>query len=252
MISLQRQKQLLEYIAARESAQVTELSSAFGVSLSTVRRDLNEMEQSGLVRRIHGGVVLAEQRDESPLVQRASRYPEHKRRIGQAAAELVQDGSTIILTAGTTTGAMAPFLKSKRDLTVITNALHVAYQLASYPHINVIVLGGWLRHSESSLLGHLTAQALQDLRADQVFIGAFGLDMEHGLVGTYMQEVETDRRIIAAARKLVVLADHSKFSMTGSVRLASFDVVSTVVTDTEAPATTVEALRARGIEVVQA
>jgi len=115
-----------------------------------------------------------------------------------------------------------------------------------------VVLGGWLRHSESSLLGHLTAQALQDLRADQVFIGTFGLDLEHGLTGAYMQEVETDRRIIAAAREQIVLADHSKFGLSGSVRLVPFDMVSTVVTDTEAPAASVQALEARGIRVIQA
>jgi len=252
MLSFQRQRQFLEYITGRHAAQVHELGSTFGVSLSTVRRDLKAMEDSGLVRRVHGGVVLAEARDESPLFQRTTQFPEHKRRIAQAAANLVQNGSTIIITAGTTTEAMLPFLKHKSELTVITNAIHIAYQLASYPQIAVIVLGGWLRHSEFSLLGHLTVQAMRDLRADTIFHGTFGIDLEHGLTGAYVQEVETDRCLIAVARELIVLADHSKFGQTGSVRLLSLASVSTVITDTEAPSTALEALRARGITVLQA
>jgi len=116
----------------------------------------------------------------------------------------------------------------------------------------VIVLGGWLRHSEFSLLGHLTVQAMRDLRADTIFHGTFGIDLEHGLTGAYVQEVETDRCLIAVARELIVLADHSKFGQTGSVRLLSLASVSTVITDTEAPSTALEALRARGITVLQA
>lgn len=251
MISLRRQKRLLEYIAAHQSAQVTELGTAFGVSVSTVRRDLKEMEQSGLVRRVHGGVVLAEERDESPRVQRTGHRPDQKRRIAQAAAALVGDGSTIIISAGTTTGAMVPFLTGKRDLTVITNALHVACQLTNYPQITLIVLGGWLRHSESSLLGHLTAQALEDLRADQIFHGTFGIDLDHGLTGAYLQEVETDRQLIAAAREMIVLADSSKFGRLGSVRLAPFEAIARVITDGEAPAAALEALQARGVAVTQ-
>lgn len=251
MISLRRQRQILEYISARDSAQVAELGSAFGISLSTVRRDLREMEQSGLVRRVHGGVVLAEERDESPRLQRAAHNPDEKQRIARAAAELVCDGSTIIISAGTTTGAMVPLLRPRRGLTVITNALHVAYQLTSLPHIDVIVLGGWLRHSESSLLGHLTAQALQELRADQIFIGAFGVDPEHGLTGANMQEVETDRRLLAAAREVIALADHSKLGRAGSVRLLPLEQVGRLITGAEAPEPAVHALRARGVAVQQ-
>ena len=217
-----------------------------------MRRDLKEMVNGGLVRRVHGGAVLAKAPNESPLAQRKVQHPEHKRRIAQVAASLVKDGSTIIITSGTTTEAMLPFLEHKRNLTVITNAITIAYQLASCTHIAVVVLGGWLRHSEFSLLGHLTLQAMQDLRADAAFHGTFGIDLEHGLTGAYMQEVETDRRIIAAARELIVLADHSKFGQTGSVRLLPFEAVSKVITDTEAPPAAVEAIRARSITVLQA
>ncbi len=196
MLSAQRQKLILEYLTTRKLAHVVELSSAFDVSQAAVRRDLVQMENKGIIRRIHGGALLIEDKAELPLSQRSDQQAEHKRRIGEAAAKLVQDGETSIITSGTTTEAMVPFLASKTNLTVITNAINVAYQLTRYSHIAVIILGGWLRHSECSMLGHLTEQALHDLQAHKIFHGIFGIDTEHGLTGTHLQEVQTDRHII--------------------------------------------------------
>ncbi len=254
MLSPKRQQRISDYLLTHTSASVVELSHALNVSPSTVRRDLEEMEDGGLLRRVHGGAVLknGRERNEPPILQRATQQAEAKRRIGEAAARLVQDGSTIIITSGSTTEAMIPFLADKKNLTVVTNAVNIAHQLTQYPSIAVMVLGGWLRHSELSLLGHPTMQALQDLRADKVFHGTFAIDPERGLDGSYLREVETDRRIIAAARELIVLADHTKFGQVGSVRLMPIESVSTVVTDTEAPPDAVQALQARGITVIQA
>ncbi len=252
MLSAQRQKLILEYLTTRKLAQVVELSSAFDVSQATVRRDLMQMENEGIIRRIHGGALLIEDKTELPILHRSEQQAEHKRRIGEMAAKLVQDGDTIIISSGTTTEAMVPFLASKTDLTVITNAINVAYRLTRYPHIAVIILGGWLRHSECSMLGHLTEQALHDLQAHKIFHGVFGIDTKNGLTGTHLQEVQTDRRIIEAARELIVLADHSKFAQLGPIRLAPLSAVSTVVTDTDAPDRDVQALRTQGITVIQA
>jgi len=255
MLSELRQKHVMTYLTDRKVAQIGELSAAFGVSMSTVRRDLQDMESRGLVRRIHGGVLLPDDpcdAGEAVVLERATLQVEDKARIGQAAAMMVRDHSTIIVTAGTTVETMLPHLANRVGLTVITNAINVASALAKRPSIDVIVLGGWLRHSEFSLLGHLTMQALQDLHADQIFHGIFGIHVEHGLTGSYIQEVQTDRAVIAAARELIVLADHSKFGKIGRVRLLPVDAISTVVTDMDAPAADVETLRQRDITVVQA
>lgn len=253
MLAEQRQKQLLSYLSERQSAQVSELSSAFGVSMSTVRRDLQEMEDRELVRRVHGGALLMTSQATEPeaeIVQRGPRHTEVKARIGEAAAALVRDGSTIIVTGGTTTEAMIPHLAARSGLTVITNALNIANRLVAYPDIDVVVLGGWLRHSEQTLLGHLTTQALQDVRADQIFHGIFGIDMAHGLTGTYIREVQTDRALIAAARDLVILADSTKFQQSGPARVLPLDAMSVLVTDGDAPADAVLELRERGITVL--
>ncbi len=233
-----------------QSVQVNELSEMFDVSLATVRRDLKQIEEQGSIRRVHGGAVYIGDQTEPPALQRKSTYPAIKKRIGEAAAALVRDSETIIITSGTTTEAMVPYLATKTNLTVITNAINVAAELTRHPEINVIVLGGWLRHSEFSLLGHLTEQALQDLRPDKIFHGTFGINVEDGLTGSYMQEAQTDRAMIKAAGELIVLADHSKFAQVGSVRLASIEAVTTVVTDCQTPRADRAALEERGINVI--
>ncbi len=252
MLSLDRQKRILDLMKKRKSALVSDLSDQLGISLSTVRRDLSELEERGIVQRVHGGAVLLEESDEAPVTLRADLHREQKQRIGAQAGELVNDGDTIILTAGSTVEAMLPHLIDKRNLTIITNVINLAYRLTAYPHITVIVLGGWLRHSEFSLLGHITQQSLKDLHANKIFHGTYGLDSSYALTGVYVQEVETDRFLINAAAQLIVLADSSKFNHAGAIRLVPSDNIHTLITDTDAPANAVADLQSAGIQVLLA
>lgn len=258
MLTADRQRKIMDYLQVHNSARLTDLAAQLGAGLSTVRRDLQELEDKGLLERVHGGAVLRMapaldgRSTEPPTLLRAGQQAGSKQRIGETAASLVHDDSTIIITGGTTTAAMLPYLANKRNLTVITNAINIAYTLTRYPQIAVVVLGGWLRHSEMSLLGHLTVQALRELRADQIFHGTFRFDAHDGLAGSMIQEVQTDRDMISAARQLIVLADCTKFGAGGPVRLAPLDWISTVVTDTDTPETIVQTLRAQGIQVIQA
>jgi len=252
MLSLDRQKRILDLMKKRKSALVSDLSDQLGISLSTVRRDLSELEERGIVQRVHGGAVLLEESDEAPVTLRADLHREQKQRIGAQAGELVNDGDTIILTAGSTVEAMLPHLIDKRNLTIITNVINLAYRLTAYPHITVIVLGGWLRHSEFSLLGHITQQSLKDLHANKIFHGTYGLDSSYALTGVYVQEVETDRFLINAAAQLIVLADSSKFNHAGAIRLVPSDNIHTLITDTDAPANAVADLQSVGIQVLLA
>ncbi len=252
MLSLDRQKRILDLMKKRKSALVSDLSDQLGISLSTVRRDLSELEERGIVQRVHGGAVLLEESDEAPVTLRADLHREQKQRIGAQAGELVNDGDTIILTAGSTVEAMLPHLIDKRNLTIITNVINLAYRLSAYPHITVIVLGGWLRHSEFSLLGHITQQSLKDLHANKIFHGTYGLDSSYALTGVYVQEVETDRFLINAAAQLIVLADSSKFNHAGAIRLVPSDNIHTLITDTDAPANAVADLQSAGIQVLLA
>jgi len=251
MLSVERHQQILEHVLSKKSVRVNELSDILDVSLATIRRDLSQMEEKGLIQRVHGGAVSIEDSEEPPIMNRKTKQSEAKRLIGSAAAELVNDHETIIITSGTTTEAMVPFLIGKFGLTVITNAINIASQLARYPHISVIVLGGWLRHSEFSMHGHITDQALQDLHADKLFHGIFGLDPEFGLTGTDMQEVQTDRKILSAARQLIILADHTKFGVIGQIRLSSLEKVDTIITDIQTPEHYIHSLIQKGVRVIQ-
>ena len=252
MLAEERRQRLLNYVSEHGVAQIGELCQTLSVSEATVRRDLNRLEGDGIIRRVHGGAAMRQMDEgEPPALQRATEQYVAKHLIGRAAADLVSDGETIVLTSGTTTEAMTAHLGAKKDLTVITNAINVAYQLARFPHIAVIVLGGSLRHSEMSLLGHLTEEALGELRADKVFHGTYGLDPDEGLTGTYLLEVRTDRRLMQVGREVIILADHTKFTQRGPVRLAQIGVVSTVITDSRTPEKDVNRLHERGIRVIQ-
>jgi DeoR/GlpR family transcriptional regulator of sugar metabolism len=252
MLSAQRHQRILVYVAAHQMVKVSDLSTALHISTSTLRRDVRQLNQLGVLRRIHGGVMDpgASVEPQAPT-RHSAEHTTQKRLIGEAAAALVKDGDTIIVTGGTTTEAMLPFLAPKRDLTVITNAINIAHVLCNYPHIATVVLGGWLQHADRFVLGHLTDQALQDLQAGTMFHGVHGLDPIHGLTGTAMQAVQTDRSIVTHARELIVLADSSKFGRIGPVRMAPANAASTIVTDDGAPAAMIEALEAQGINVIR-
>jgi len=250
MLSRQRQSLIMEYIAAHKSVQVSKLRQEFDISISTLRRDLITLEQKGQIARVHGGAVLLDHHNELPIRIQALQQSEEKKRIGEAAAKLVEDGDTILITGGTTTDAMLPFLAPKKNLTVITNSISCAYNLSQLPHIAVVMLGGWLRHAGYSVHGPLTENSLKEFHPNKVFHGIFGICVDTGLTGTNLQEVQTDRYLISIAPTLIILADHTKFCRYGPVRLAPIEAVSKVITDRKAPADEISALRGKEIEVI--
>jgi DeoR/GlpR family transcriptional regulator of sugar metabolism len=251
MLTKRRQQLLLEYINTHKSAQVTELCREFDISISTVRRDLIALEDHGLISRVHGGAIPVERSNELPILQRSFQQAEEKRRIGEAAAGLVEDGDTILITGGTTTDSMLPYLAPRGNLTVITNSISCAYSLTQHPHIAVAMLGGWLRHAGFSVHGPLTESGLRDLHPTKIFHGIFAISAKTGLTGSDLQEVQTDRFLISAVPELIILADHTKFYRTGPVRLAPIEAVTYIITDFNAPDGEIAALREKGVKVIQ-
>lgn len=250
-LSAARRAEVLQWVQTHGVVEVNALAESLAVSSSTVRRDLSVLEEQGLLRRVHGGAMIDGEILEPRRQERAVSHEAQKLQIAARAAELIEDGTTILLTGGTTTEALLPLLMTRRDLTVVTNSLNVAIGFADAPHVGVIVLGGYLRRDELSLLGHLTRRALDDLVVDCMFAGAFGLDAD-GVTGANIAEAETDRQLMSAGRRLVVLADSSKFGRRGPVRLATAAQISTLVTDDGAAGTDLEPWRAAGVEVLVA
>lgn len=187
---------------------------------------------------------------EPPFIERASAQAAEKQRIGQAAAALVNDGDTILLSSGTTVVEVARHLRHHRDLTVVTNSLLVMDMLRDVPQLTLIALGGILRPTEQSFIGHLTEQALGDLRVGKVIMGIRAIDLETGLMNDYLPETQTDRKILSITRNVILVADHTKCERASSVFLAPLTMVNTFVTDDRAPPDFLAALRKLGIEAL--
>lgn len=233
MLSRDRRQQILTVVSSRGSISIADLSDELDVSESTVRRDLKELADQDLVERVHGGAV-AKHGDERPTIERAVRQADAKAAIGAAAAAMVKPDSTVLITGGTTTAAMLPHLEPISGLTIITNSLDLAWAVAHRTSADLIVLGGWLRRGEGSLLGQAEL-ALRELNPDQAFFGCFGISGRQGLTGTSMLEVDTDRVMIAACPQLVVLADHTKFAQQGPVVIIPTSGISTLITNQSPP-----------------
>jgi DeoR/GlpR family transcriptional regulator of sugar metabolism len=249
----ERQKQILSLLARQRRLSVTEIVKQFSISEATARRDLESLTAQGKAQRVHGGVIAIEQAPpELPILEREREQPEEKARIGRAAADLVSENETLFLGSGTTVLEVARHLRDHKNLTVITNSLPVLNLLAGTKGITVISLGGMLRESEHSFIGHITEQALQEVRADKVFMGTRGASLEHGFTNDYLQETLTDRAILKSGREVIMVADHTKVNRVSTVLLAPLDSIHTFVTDSQADRKFVQALKQQSIKVVLA
>ena len=230
---------------------VAEIVTQFSISEATARRDLETLASQGKAQRVHGGVLAVEQAPpELPILEREKEQADEKTRIGRAAASLVSNNETVFLGSGTTVLEIARHLRDHKNLTVITNSLPVLNILAGQKDITVVSLGGMLRESELSFIGHITEQALVEVRADKVFMGTRGVSLEHGLTNDYLQETLTDRAILKSGREVIIVADHTKVNRVATVQLAPLSQMYTFVTDSKADKKFVQALKRQDIQVV--
>jgi DeoR/GlpR family transcriptional regulator of sugar metabolism len=232
---------------------VAEIVEQFEISEATARRDLESLATQGKAQRVHGGVIAVEQAPpELPILERENEQTDEKTRIGLAVANLVADKETVFLGSGTTVLEVARNLRNRKNLTVITNSLPVLNALAETEGITVISLGGMLRDSELSFIGHITEQALNEVRADKVIMGTRGVSLEHGLTNDYLQETLTDRAILKIGREVIIVADHTKVNRVSTALLAPLDSMQTFVTDGKADKKFIQALKKQGIKVIVA
>jgi DeoR/GlpR family transcriptional regulator of sugar metabolism len=247
----ERQKQILSLLERQGRLSVAEIVQQFSISEATARRDLESLALQGKAQRVHGGVISVEQAPpELPILEREQEQSDEKARIGRAAASLVTDKETVFLGSGTTVLEVARNLRDRKHLTVITNSLAVLNMLAGLKEITVISLGGMLRESELSFIGHITEQALSEVRVDKVFMGTRGLSLEHGLTNDYLQETLTDRAILKIGREVVIVADYSKVNRVSTALLAPLNTMHTFITDAKADKKFLQALKKQGIQVV--
>jgi DeoR family fructose operon transcriptional repressor len=250
----ERKQKIIEYIEEHRKATVTELCERFRVSSATIRNDLRDLEKGNLLLRTHGGaMVRSKTGQELDSSQKRVQNLEAKRRIAEAALELIEDGDRIILDTGTTTLELARLLAQRRDLTVVTNDLAIALMLEEFDSVSVVFIGGLLRrrfHCTVSY-GNTWRETLSGLTLDKAFMGVNSLSLDKGAMTPDISQAETKKLMLEMAVKVYLLCDSSKFGRSSFARFATLDQIDAVVTEAISP-TDRQKLEELGIEVVVA
>jgi DeoR family transcriptional regulator of aga operon len=249
----ERRRRILDLLNSNEHVTVSDLVETFGISAVTIRGDLDALDEQGGLVRSHGGAVRRlNPLQDYPIQVKEILHHGAKVRIAQAAARLIRSDQKIILDSGTTTAEIARQIKQSKfaSLTVITNALNIAMELANLPYVSVIMLGGMLRQMSYSLVGPHAEQILSDLNADQVFLGVDGLDPDLGLSTPDVFEAKLNALMIRVSRQVTVVADSTKLGQRSLSVISRVENVHRVITDTKAAPDVLRALRARGVEVI--
>jgi len=232
--------------------RIEDLCRRLKVSPATVRRDLDQLEQSGAIRRVHGGAVSVESRlDEPVFADKTSLAAREKRRIAEAALAFIGPGDTIYLDGGTTVLELARLLRERTNLTVVTNSLHAAHELAGRGP-RLILIGGELRRLSQTVVGPLTRLVLHELHLDKAFMGTIGFTVKEGLTTTDPGEAFTKEVVMNQARQVFVLADSSKAGKLSFARAGGWDKVHAVITDQQLDQKFAKEIVKTGIKLVRA
>lgn len=247
----ERRRRIRDLLRLQGRVTVDNLSSRFGISQVTVRADLAAMELAGELTRTHGGALRRTDDGDQPLDVKQLQHHGEKVRIATAAAALIRDGETVILDSGTTTVELARCIRrlELESINVITGALNVAAILVDVPFVRLIMPGGILRRESNSLTGPMAEAALAKLQADRVYLGADGIDPEIGVMTPHLPEAELNAQMIRISRQVVVVADSSKLMRRNVSLIAKVEQLDMLITDRAAPASAVDELRRRGVDV---
>lgn len=228
----QRQRHTIEVLKVHGHASVSKLSAELDVSEVTIRKDLQILEDRNLLVRTHGGAVLMDHYlYDLPFDEKSRVRVEEKKRIGKRAGELVQDGNTLILNAGSTTVQVARHMRGKKNLTIATNALYVAVELLNNLDVEVLALGGILHPATAATVGPEAESMLKKHTFDYFFLAGDGFDIEHGVTTTNVLEAHLSKAMIKAARNTVVVMDSTKFGRRGLTQVCDPQDVDMVITD---------------------
>lgn len=232
MYAPERQREIVRRARQDGRVEVTTLAEELGVAGETIRRDLSALEQQGVVRRVHGGALPIETlTSEAPVATREAVHTGEKERIAKAAlAELPQEGN-VLLDAGTTTMQLAKAIPEDRRLTVVTNSLPIALQLSFHPRLTVLVVGGRVRGTTQAQVDRWALRSLGEIRVDVAFMATNGVSAAGGLTTPDLGESAVKEAMVACARRVVLLTDHSKVGEDHFVRFAELSDVDVLVTD---------------------
>jgi DeoR family transcriptional regulator, aga operon transcriptional repressor len=249
MRQAERLAAILERLSENGGVGVAELATDLNASAATVRRDLQLLEEQRLLSRTHGGAVAHGMLYELPLRYRSARYEAEKRQIAAAAADRVSEGMVVGLTGGTTTTEVARALSDRRRLTIVTNSLSIAAELAVRPNLKLVVTGGVARPESYELIGSLAEASLTGLNLDLAIVGVDGISRDAGLTTHHEAEAHTNRALIERARRTLIVSDSSKVGQTAFARICEVERVDELITDSLAGSAELADLREVGMAV---
>ena len=247
---LERINNMEQYILNQGTVSLDDLAGHFQVSINTVRRDLNELLGRGHIRKVYGGVSAKTESAPLPMSVRAFRNSDEKEEIGRMAAALVNDGDTVFLDSGSTVVCMIPLLAQKHKITIVTHSLSAMYEASKYPALQTIALGGLFNHSTSSYVGISALEALSGITTTAAYMAATGVTLEHGLTNTTFFEAEIKRKVVQCSRKVILLADHSKFGNTSPITFFNFEDLHALVTDQKPPKNYMDTIKKNNIQLL--
>ncbi|MBZ5513287.1 MAG: DeoR/GlpR family DNA-binding transcription regulator [Acidobacteriia bacterium] len=248
----QRHEELRRILRKDHVVRVEDLAQQLNVSPATIRRDLEELESLGEIRRVHGGAVGVESRLEEPLFDdKTAIAAKEKQRIARAALKFIKPNDTIYLDGGSTVLELARLLRDRTNITIVTNSLRASIELAAQGS-RLMLIGGELRRLSQTLVGPLTRLTLEELHIDKAFMGTIGLTLEEGLTTTDPGEAYTKELVMERAREVYLLADHSKAGKVSFTRAGRLEKVRALITDSLIDRGFAGRLRKRGVEVIKA
>ncbi|WP_028986682.1 DeoR/GlpR family DNA-binding transcription regulator [Thermicanus aegyptius] len=255
--AIERREEILRILQEKGKVRGIELSIRFAVSPETIRRDLEMMEQEGIVKRVYGGAVLiGKTKEEAPYLERQRQFQAEKRAIGKFAAQMIGDGESILIDVGTTTLELAKAIRGGEGVTVLTNSLSVVNTLdlslqRGQFQGEVMVLGGTLNPAQQSIRGSLTERMIENFYVDKAFISVGGITLHEGLSDYDLQESLVTKAMMKAAKQVIVLADHSKLGIKSFYRLGRLEEADIILCDQEPPESWRKQIKQLGIEWIK-
>lgn len=244
-----RQLEIVEIAKVKGRVDVDDLALKFDVTKQTIRRDLNELCERGVLNRFHGGAVPPSGAVNVAYEARRQLAPAEKSAIGHVAAALVPDGASILINIGTTTEQVAVALRQRQGMMIITNNINVANILQGYESNQIIVAAGVLRHSDGGIVGEQAVEFIRQFKVDYAIIGASAIDADGSLLDYDYREVSVARTIIDCARKSILVADGSKFERSAPVRIGHLSDLDHFVTDRSPPARVKRSCNEANVEI---
>lgn len=250
--TVDRRDKIIQKIQSEGSVRVDQLSEEFDVSTVTIRNDLEFFEKKGLIHRTYGGALLRNNVYNDPSIEEKKKINvDEKRRIGKYAAGLVKDNESIIFDSGSTTREIALRIKDNKNLTIMTNAINIALELAGSNDLEIMLTGGVLREKSYSLVGPEAERTMQNYYFDKLFLGVDGMDFEHGLTTSNPLEAQLNRLMVERSNKIIAVTDSTKFGRHSFSYICDLDPIGTIITDSNISPDFEQKLKKRDIEVIK-